>query len=520
MPANIEYDAAFFSTNTVDKLQVLVKELSSREGNKATKALNYYDGKQEEELIQFFNAHRRNWENDHLIPRCRNIVRMVVEKSGQIIHDTPPIFEVRTGEGDDLSLDERLTEDLIDLYDRADTVETLLNLDEMVRLLKTTLVLVSWDEDSRRLVYDLLHRGNALVQWNKVTKVPELLLYNLFSHETFESYRLIVKDQVIDFNFEEGVGKVTVTRQDENPLGIVPVAQFYDTAAPRVGFWNIVPLDLVNVNEMYNVGISDSEYAMNWMKRPTLFTNAMLADSHMETSSPYNNNTASETRLSRTAKFPHQSIENSEQVKFGPSTAVQLNTGGVDSPFADFKAPVVALKPIDEVMNGWVEAVAADWSVRAKVGGSGSANSGFQLVVEELPNLELRKQRQKMFAIGLSRLFEVIKVIANKFAGSNFPDNSKLFVTYTDPSLPIESKLEEEIWSIKINEGRATILDYFVTTQGMTREEAMDKIAEIIEFSQALTDINANGLAPRAQVMRDRIAPDEGEQENEEDEDA
>ena len=485
--------------------------MTSREGNKANKALNYYDGKQEMELVHFFNAHRQDWENDSLIPRCRNITKMVVEKSGQIVHDTPPIFAVHTGD----DLNEAETEKLIDALDKADSIETWINLDEMVRLLKTTLVLVSWSDEEQQLVYDLLHRGNSIVKWNTVTKVPEMLLYNLFSHETFASYRLIVSDQVIDFNFEFGVGAVTVTRQEENPLGIVPAAQFYDTTAPRVGFWNTVPLDLINVNEMYNVGMSDSEYAMNWMKRPTLFTNAMLADSHMETSSPYNNNSSSQTRLSRTAKFPHQSIENSEQVKFGPSRAVQLNTGGVDSPFADFKAPVVNLKPIDEVMNGWVEAVASDWSVRAKVGGTGSASSGFQLVVEELPNLELRKQRQKMFAVGLSRLFEVVKIVLNTVTSISIAEESTLVVTYKDPSLPVENEKEEALWTVRINEGRAILADYFIETKGMSPDEAVDKIAEIIEFNQALKD-----LKPAPPDFTPRQEPDDEDDDAEENEDA
>ncbi len=514
MPQNTIYDAAFFSTNTTDKLTELVKELTTVEGEKAKKALNYYDGKQEEELEKFFNLHRKDWKIDHLIPRTRNITKMVVEKSGQIVHDTPPIYEVHTGTGDDLTLDQALSERLIDLFNKADSIETWMNLDEMVRLLKTTLVLVGWDAEADALVYDLLHRGNCVVKWNNVTKTPELLLYNLYSHETFESYRVIVEDLVIDFNFELGAGKVTVTNQEENLLGIVPVAQFYDTAAPRVGFWNVVPIDLVNVNEVYNVAMSDSEYAMQWMKRPTLFTNAMLADTHIEATSPFNTDTSVSTVKDVGSKFPRQVGSSEGRVKFGPSTAVQLDTNGVDGAQWSFEAPVVDLSPLDDVINNWVEAVASDWSVRAKVGGTGSASSGFQLVVEELPNLELRKQRQKMFAVGLTRLFEVIKVIANTHTSTTFSDESKLFVTYAEPSLPIESKLEEEIWTTRISEGRATLADYFIETKGMSPDEAVDKIGEIIEFNAKEARMRA---AEQTRVVPQ--APPEPEEESEEEED-
>lgn len=485
MPLNIPYDAAYFSTKTADKLTELVKELTSREGEKAKKSLNYYDGKQEIELINFFNRHRKDWENDSLIPRCRNITKMVVEKSGQIIHDTPPIYDVQINQ----ITDESATEALVDLLERADSVETWINLDEMVRLLKTVVVLVTWDDETQQLVYDLLHRGNCIVKWNSVTKAPEMLMYNLFTHDDVTSYRLILPDLIIDFDYVPSTKSITVTMQDDNPLGIVPAAQFYDTTAPRVGFWNIVPQDLTNVNEMYNVSMSDSEYAMGWMKRPTLFTNAMLADSHVEETSPYNDNTITSTRLSRTAKFPSQNFDGGTKVKFGPSAAVQLDTSGTDSPFAEFKAPVVDLKSIDEVVNQWVEAVASDWSVRATVGGTGSATSGFQLVVEELPNLELRKQRQKMFAVGLTRLFEVIKVVANMHGNTSFSDDAKLFVTYGEVSLPVETEKEEAIWSTRIENDRASLVDYFMETKGMSAEEAVEKIAEILEFNQVIKDM-------------------------------
>ena len=335
-----------------------------------------------------------------------------------------------------------------------------------------------------------------MVKWNSVTEIPEMLLYNLFTLDDKASYRLILPDLVIDFDYMPSTKSITVTMQDDNPLGIVPAAQFYDTTAPRVGFWNTVPLDLVNVNEMYNVSMSDSEYAMGWMKRPTLFTNAMLGDSHVEETSPYNDNSTVQTRLSRTAKFPDQSFSQTGKVKFGPSSAVQLDSSGVDSPFAEFKAPVVDLKSIDEVVNQWVEAVAGDWSVRATVGGTGSATSGFQLVVEELPNLELRKQRQKMFAVGLTRLFEVIKVIANTFGGTTFPEESKLLVTYSTPSLPVENEKEEALWTTRIDNDRASLVDYFIETQGMSAEEAVDKIAEILELNQVIKDMKPKPPTP------------------------
>jgi hypothetical protein len=463
--------------------------MSTVESAKANKTLNYYDGLQKEELIKFLDEHRKSWRSDNVIPRVRNLTKMIVEKSGQIIHDTPPVYSVFNASEDDTA-DELQTETLVELLTKADSLETWINLDEIVRLLKTALLLVQWSEEAQCLVYDILHRGNSVVTWDPLTKVPNLLLYRIANIGDDVAYRMIVSDWIVDFihsPVQGGDGTIKIVNEEDNPYGIVPVAQFYDTQAPRTGFWNSVQMDLVDMNEMYNLSVTESEYAMSWMKKPTLFTNSQLADTHISETSSYGRDVEVGTAINPTSKFPHQRLDSqTERVKFGPSTAIQLDTTGVDSPFAEFKAPVVDLQPLSEVVDHWVKSFASDWSVRMEVGGEGRASSGFQLIVEELPNMELRRQRQKMFAIGLTRLFNVIKVVTNTHGVSSFPEDAKLFVEFTEPNLPVDTKVQEELWTTKINEGRASIIDYFMEVKGMSAEEAVEKVAEINEINTLL----------------------------------
>jgi hypothetical protein len=131
------------------------------------------------------------------------------------------------------------------------------------------------------------------------------------------------------------------------------------------------------------------------------------------------------------------------------------------------------------MFSQWVKDFAADWSVRLQSSGDASATSGFQLIVEELPNLELRKQRQKMFQTGFNRLYHVIAFITSTMPGINLPLDGELYVTFQSPALPIDDKAAEEVWSRKIQEGRASRIDYFMETKGMSKDEAIAKVAEI-----------------------------------------
>jgi hypothetical protein len=101
------------------------------------------------------------------------------------------------------------------------------------------------------------------------------------------------------------------------------------------------------------------------------------------------------------------------------------------------------------------------------------------LIVEELPNLELRKRRAKMFEAGMTRLYQTIVTVFNTFVPGMFPPNSVVDVNFFDPILPTDSKEQELMWSMRIAEGRATRTDYFMATQGMTKDEAELKVKEI-----------------------------------------
>lgn len=240
-------------------------------------------------------------------------------------------------------------------------------------------------------------------------------------------------------------------------------------------------MDLVSLNELYNLHLTDSEYAISWSKLPTLFTNCSFGEGNQQL----------EVAALFGEKLPHYVPKDGSELIGGPSRVIQLDSNGVDSPFIEYKSPQIDIKPLDEVVTNWMDQFAADWSVRMVTGGNGSANSGFQLVVEELPNRELRQQRSKQFAAGFKRLYKIIAQVINTQYGYEYlPYNSDGYIEFPIFELPVDESADELMWSERIKSGRASIVDYLMIKQSLTKEEAILKAQEIANYNQQFGIIN------------------------------
>ena len=456
-----------------DSVEKLIKCIGEPDAKFARKAINYYDGKQVPELVKELSnpsSFRKSWQEKGLRPRVRNITKAIVDKSGLLFNGNAPTVEVWVNG----TVDQNATQNLKDLLDSVDWIEYFTNFDNQVRLLKTGLTLVQWDPVSNLPIFDALHRGNAAVVIDPTTKqVKELLVITSDSEEA-DDFRHFTVDTITDYEYDTETLELTIKGQFPNPYGIVPVCAFHDTNTPRYGIWNIAPTDLVGMNEMYNLNLTDSEYAASWSKVKTLFTNAEIGDSSMGT----------QTWVDPATGIPRQ-VPAPASVVGGPGRVVQMQTAPGESPYVEYKGPDVSLMPIKEMFSQWVKDFAADWSVRLQSSGDASASSGFQLIVEEMPNLELRKQRQKMFSAGFGRLYKVLAFVTSTVPGMNLPIDGECYVEFSSPSLPIDDKVQEEVWSRRITEGRASRVDYLMEVKGLSKEEAVQKLSEIDAYNAA-----------------------------------
>lgn len=461
--------------------------MNTNEAVKAQRALDYYDGDQERHLISVLNdpnSGRRNWRVRGIIPRYRNITKMVVDKSGLLFKDNVPALVVYD-ENSDVPNEEKTKAVNDELY-RTEWQEVLINLDVVVRLLKTAMLLVQYDSEQQELVFTILHRGNSAVVGDYNTRKINGLIYTTGDYQ----YRIITNEEIVDIEYRPNVKETIITNREPNTLGTIPVSLFYDTQLPRYGFWNYVDYSIVSLNELVNLHLTDSEYAISWAKLPTLFTNCRLQsdDSGYEQVNVIPDETHSFTPRELLTGGNYSSGGNG--VIGGPGRAVQLDSAGVDAPFIKYEGPKIDIKPINEVVDQWIVSVCSDWSVRIDTGGAGRASSGFQLIVEELPNIELRQVRQRMFERGFKRLYKTIGKVLNVVRGENiFDPTSEVEVEFTLPKLPVNTFDQEKEWTEKINNGRASVVDYLMDVQQLTKQQAEKKYLEIISYN-SISSIN------------------------------
>lgn len=439
----------------------------------AMKSLNYLDGQQEKEVVKLLNdpaRGRHKWRERGLIPRFRNLTKMIVEKSGLLFKDAPPVLEVY--DANMVVTNEGATKLLNELLTKNEFNEFALNFDTVLRLLKTAVIFVQWDAEENKWCFDILHRGNCEVVIDSKTRKPLGMVHCTCD----DQYVVWTNDEVIEIQCAKN--GCAVTNREPNPYGLIPIAPFYDTTTPRSGFWVEQDKSLVNLNEIVNLHITDSEYSILWSKMSTLFTNMRPTGGGNESIE------VAEVINSPLPRIVPASAQ-SPGYMAGPGNAVVLDSMGVDSPFVRYENPQIDLKPLNEVVDSWIKGFAGDWSVRIEVAGQGRAQSGFQLIVEESDNLDLRKQRQRMFASGFKRLYRVLAGVFNVATGvSAFPPDAQLYAEFDDPVLPVDIQVQETVWAQRIAEGRATEIDYFQVVYGITREEAEQKFLDIVEFNK------------------------------------
>ncbi len=494
----------------------LASLLDSHDSRCAQKALDFFDGKQNEWMVALLSdpeKGRKNWKQRGMIPRTRNVTKAIVEKSGLLFSQYPPRVFVYadTAEEPDVPSSELL----IDLLEEFDWVEFFQNFDAVVRLMKTALVLIQWDPEGERIVPSILTQANAYVQCNSLTGEMQLLVVKLAgSSEAYVDpetgtvadlgevsyFRLFTKTMITDFEVD-AKGMQRLVSQLPNPFGIIPAAVFHDTAVPRADtFWNQGPHDLVHLQEMVNLHITESEYSASYAKLQTLVTNARVVQGDPGTP---------QTSELYGSSLPRMNSPEPAVIA-GPGSIITLESNGT-TPFVEFMGPNPDLDKLDQMVSMWITQYAQDWSVNVKAGRTDSAQktSGFQLVVEEFDNLQLRLRRQKMMAAGFNRLFSVITTIVNTVRPGTFAEGLELFIEFSQPRLPLDPQDEEKTWDIRIAANRASRIDYFMETQGLSRQEAIAKITEIDAVNTGTLDYHPTEVSSVAKFS-DEEAEDRG----------
>lgn len=495
------------------------KDFFSENACKIQKLVDFYEGDQLNHVVQMLNGgangwgRRKEWGNRGIIPRVRNITKSIIEKSG-LLFNKPPSLGIVT----DPDLPPAIDDVLMEMMENADWVENFQNLDIYTRLTGSTVLLqqLTVPDDltttngqyrfnytrGDQLMFSILHHGNALVRMNAAcTKIIELAyIMNDIALGTQISGQARSKNwtycvwtplEILEIAVDEdqktassGEGEVElVISREPNPYGIVPASFFYDTRKPRVGYWARPAEDIISLQEMVNLALTDTEFAIAWQKQKTLMiTGDFEADE--------NNQGDLVVPTVKQGYTPGGAVYNDipfyqtrkQTALGGLGSIVKLGMDGSGvAGKAEFIGPDTDLASLDAIITGFVEAVANDWSVNLNYGGGGKANSGFQLIVEEIDNMQLREARAQMCQASLRRFYEVTKVI---YPGQL--TDGYLQAHFAPPSLPVNVEEQEAIWSVRISSNRASVKDYFMEEKQMSEDEAMVKMADILAMNKLM----------------------------------
>ena len=234
-------------------------------------------------------------------------------------------------------------------------------------------------------------------------------------NETREAFINKDAEEVIDL--EEAETGLRIMGGESHGYGLIPAAIRWDTYKPRSGFWPKPSWnELVNLNEGVNLFHTEVKFNGRFQAFPALFSNAQI---------------------------PDQTI--------GPDAIVTVETQPGEPVYLEYKSATavsVSLKSFVDWLNGYQQDIAENWGVNLSAGGTGSADSGFKLVVQEIWNLETRLRRVKSAVSFEKNMHRVIKAISAK-RNLGLGDGT-LEVDFPEPNLPVNAKEEWDITKEKV----------------------------------------------------------------------
>ena len=427
-------------TDTINgyELSTIIGWLNTDQTSAARLARNLYTGNQLVETKKYLDGAWgiEDWRARAYKPFCHNITQDIIDKSGLLFADGVPAISVAKPSG---KVDARKSNDIFKFISYESLVEKFSHLDRHTRLLKSAGLVFGFDAEDNTIVMDVIHAGNSHIQYNFKAK-PEILV------RTISDARIEVTTVEKIYVIDTASHTPAVVSIEDNVFGIIPIAIFHDEFAPMVGGpYNRVDTGLVDFNLTLNKQFTELNYSLEWIQKPTLF-------------------------ISGSEGVPEGSIA-------GPNTIVLLEASSPgQNPSVEYKCPTVHVESVKAILDANIKQAASLYCVRIE-DDNAVVTSGFSLVVKENKNMELRKRRQREFENGFKRAQTVIKTIL-AYVGFDLGD-ANLSITFPAPSLPINEMEQEQIWSIRIKEGRASIKDYLMAVQKLTSEEADKKIVEL-----------------------------------------
>lgn len=374
----------------------------------AAKALDFLEGDQTRHVETFLDDEYtglKDWKKRGVFAEFQNITKRIIERSA-LAYQKQPARNVFVGSEVNKTYSDKYAE-LLELSDFEEEAE---RADQICRLLKLAIVLVQYNDYTKTLMFDVLSRANCDVDYDYETRRIKSLLYtaDFVGPNGGRVYHYWSDEKIIWVEvMTDGYRPINTYK---NPYKIIPAAFYYDMRKPRSSFWPKPAWEeLTALNERINIFDIEAGFASRFAMIPPLFTNA--------------------------------EIKNDQVI--GPDARVTIDTKPGQDIYLEYKEIKINLAEFVEWLAGKQEAIADNWGVNLKLEGSGGADSGFKLVVEEIWNLETRAKRIKSAKRFERDLYKVIFAISET-VGLGLGQGTA-YADFEEPELPVN---EKENWEI------------------------------------------------------------------------
>jgi hypothetical protein len=364
-----------------------------------------------------------------IVPKYINIV-------DQYIKESPSI----TGENLRITSSPLLEKTLNDSHFRGYLQE----LEGYLKILNSVVVLVQYNQNMSGFTFDTLHYGNMMFVEN-FDGIVELCYRvgeytDTVQNKTYSMWRLWAIDKI--FDIVESNDEITSINEYENSYGKIPYVHFYNNAIPYRHRFSKPHVDLINMMDTYNVHLTHISFASKWNKFATLFTNGKLPENYV----------------------------------IAPNSVVEIEQFDKEV-FLEFKSPKVDLKSEYEMIRDVLDKFYEKHFIAS---GTANIKSGIQLYLYDKRLKRMLADTAHIFKTCCNNLVNEVTRQMEMFgvgSGQTFELDIK-FDDYIDP------ESHERMWTDRIDNDRASVIDYLKATQQLSETDAEAKYKEILSLKR------------------------------------
>jgi len=390
-----------------------LQRLTEAEVQSAQRAVDYLRNNVKprlEELLDTPGLGIKDWRKRGVMLMWNNILRQIIRKTA-MSYKKSPVRSVLTGG----AVNEAATGRYNEMIKASNLSESCATIDSWSRLLGVAGVMTLYVPETEEFTFAPIARHNCDVDYDKRTRTTNSLFYGTgaVGPKGGQIYVQWTKDRVLEYE-QQGQEFSLIGHPTDNPYGFVPVSFLDDTAQSQSGIWHPPAWEqLTTAVEASALFFIETKFNSRFQAFPALFGN----------------------------------VEIPEGTTVGPDTVVKFNTLPGDSIYLEYKSATavsVSLKAFIETFETFNYNLAQEWGANLKISGSGTANSGFQLVVDEFDSLEERESRLLFAGKFEESVFRTVKAISDVHGLGIHGD--ELSVDFEDSKLPVDT-LEE--WNIR-----------------------------------------------------------------------